>query len=108
MKIKFDELNNIHSECERRISILRAGASPSLQELDILTSRLIELEEKSRQRNKPTNLASNPDQSVEIEFELYKKRVEEHLKQKNAEISRFRTELDGLLDDISLLKQNLM
>ena len=104
LKLESENLEAIHRACDSRISNLRATAPPSAQELDSLSTRVIELEEKLRKRNRN----SNPNVNEESEVERYKKQMYEQLISKNQEIARFRTEIDGLLSGISILKRNMM
>ena len=105
LQLKSEELEKIHSNCEARITALRTNASPSLQEMDLLSYRVIELEERLRKRNWGTTVNEKDNN---VEFEIYKQRMQEQLSAKNREISRFKHEIDGLINSIGMLKQTMM
>ena len=100
-KTKFNELETLHLGCESRITILRKNASPSVKELDILSSRVIDLQEKLK---RPQYHQKEPSS----ELEAYKIQMQNQLHSKNREIAKFKSEIDGLIENISLLKQGLV
>lgn len=111
---ELDEISITHSRCEERFRRLREEVSPSLAELDRLSSRIQEMEtsarnQVSRMKEKLGSSYQN-SQNYEIQREVRKFRRENdtlvgQVRLKDVQIRAFQKEVDELIIGISNLRK---
>ncbi|KAJ3328479.1 hypothetical protein HDU91_004091, partial [Kappamyces sp. JEL0680] len=102
LETQYQALATTHSSCVRRMERLSQTSSPSVVELDRLTSRILELESSASVRE---SMLTRSLQSETERSELEKNNLLREIKSKDWQIKRFQTELHSIVEALTLLKK---